>query len=491
MLGLGLRVWNARTAHVHFDELHYTADGQWMTMLPVKEWPAFLRSHSHPHPRLDPVTGQIGSWSEGVPHVLAGHPALFVALLGPVLAFNDTTDQRVAARSARYFVAVADASAVPLLAVAALRLGLGPVTALATALLYASSPTAATYGSLVYLDGLLALWTSAVLLTATLAPSMKRALLLGLLSSLMIATKPTGVPAAAFCFLLLLVKDFDLRRVLAFTVTCAVLTAVMVDPIGYITELRYQPGGGIHVRHDLLANLRDNITYLLDFDRYYWLGFGQHGYPLAPALARANRVLTPAYFALMPLGFWALARRRGAAVALAVAAPLLAMLASIPASNGIWRYQIGMPLLCFLVACALTAGGPRLALTSAIVAVLASIQPLLPLRPTPTGDIELASVLFANPDVVAQRSLFNPLKGRPFYVGIGASDTLTRRLWLPPGRYRVIVNAEGRPFVAIDDVPLTTGPDGTASVELVGHVHALRIESPQPSSLYRMRILAD
>jgi hypothetical protein len=164
------------------------------------------------------------------------------------------------------------------------------------------------------------------------------------------------------------------------------------------------------------------------------------------------------------------------------------MLATIPATNGLWRLQIGIPLACLLAACCVGTGGLRLGIISGAIALVVAVQPMLPLRPTANGDIDLPSILFANPRETQPRALFNVWKDRPFFVALEPGASFTRRLWLAPGRYRLEIQAEGQPVVMIDGVNVESTAGGEPTVEIAGHLHTLELGSTAPARLYRLAL---
>ena len=85
---------------IHNDERHYALDGFWVKsgLPPAAIWNVLLRGHMHPHPLYNPLTGKLkphGEFTRGFSRgdddlatfPRAGHPALFMTLLGPLFAF--------------------------------------------------------------------------------------------------------------------------------------------------------------------------------------------------------------------------------------------------------------------------------------------------------------------------------------------------------------------------------------------------------------------
>lgn len=373
-----------------------------------------------------------------------------------------------------------------MLAAAAVGLGFSPAVAAAAALLYALSPTAATYGSLAYPDALLALWAGCLMLAASFANPLGRAVALGVFSALMVVSKGTGLLGPVFGVCLLVARGIELRALAAFVVSFALVTVAVVDPAAYLAEVLDPLDPSVRVRVDLLHNLCDNLRSVSDFDHYYWLGFGQHGRPLAPALAWASRIVTPAYLALLPVGYFFLGRRRGVAIAAAALFPVAALLIGLPATNGMWRFQIGMPLVCLVAAYAIAGSGLRVGLASAALVLVVAMQPLPPLRPDAAGDLSLPSMLFANPDATQTARLFNAIKGRPFFAGVEAGRPLTRRLWLAPGRYRVSAHADGDLLLTVDGKRVGVAGDAGSELDLSGHLHLLELGCSASCKVYSL-----
>lgn len=89
-----------RTVIIHNDERHYALDGFWVKsgLPPATIWNVMLRGHMHPHRLFNPMTGKLkrhGEFERGFPRgnddlgpfPRAGHPALYMTLLGMVFAF--------------------------------------------------------------------------------------------------------------------------------------------------------------------------------------------------------------------------------------------------------------------------------------------------------------------------------------------------------------------------------------------------------------------
>lgn len=88
-----------RAVMIHNDERHYALDGFWIKsgLPPATIWNVLLRGHMHPHMLYNPMTGKLkrhGEFKRGFPRgnddlgpfPRAGHPALYMTLLGLVFA---------------------------------------------------------------------------------------------------------------------------------------------------------------------------------------------------------------------------------------------------------------------------------------------------------------------------------------------------------------------------------------------------------------------
>lgn len=487
LVGLGLRLWNASAAYHHDDEKHYAGDGAWATSLPPDQWLAFLRDHPHPHQRLVPDQERIAHWGEPGTIRHLGHPALYATLLGPVFGLTGATDIRSKVLAARVLNAVLDTVVIPVTALAALALGTGPGAALGAATLYAVYPPAVTFGSLAYPEAPLALGI-VLLLVLTSVPTVRRALAAGAVAGLMVATKATGLLAPAYAASLLLRQARHWRRAVLALVASAVVAAALVNPLRYAQEVIDPLDPATAVRSNIVSNMRSTAIYATAFSHYYWLGFGQHGRPLALPMARAHRVLTPVYLSALVLAVAATLFARRWWMAVACLAPIVTVLALAPVFNGMWRLHLCTPLMCLLIASAFAGAGRSLRAAGVLVALLVAVQPFLPLRPDATGTIALHEVLFANSSEGQSHNLFNPIKRRLFFVALDPEHVLTRRLWLQPGSYRVAAKAEGRPLIRLDGTPVPLDAASSAVVEVTDHLHQLELGSEEMAKLFELRI---
>lgn len=487
MAGLALRSWNATSAYHHDDEKHYAGDGAWVGSLDPGLWLGFLRDHPHPHPHLTADSQATGLWGEKgtIPHL--GHPALHALILGPVFHFSGASTPRDRILVARRTNAVLDTAVVPLTAIAALGLGLSLPFAVLAAALYAVLPLIVTFGSLAYPDPVLALGV-ALLVVFSAGASRRHACAAGATAGLMAAAKATGLFLPAYAAALLLIRSRKVANAVLALVVSAVVAGTVVNPLRYGQELVAPLDPATAVRPDIVRNVRENVLYLTDYPRYYWLGFGQHGRPLALPMARANRLVTPVVHALVVLAALATLAARRWLLAFTCIAPLAVLLAFVPASNGMWRLHLAGPLACLLIASALGFGTRRFRALCLAVGLVVLAIPLLPVRTGDDGAVPLSEVLFANSSNGQSWNLFNALKGRPFRVDLAPKRRLTRRLWLAPGSYRVQARSNGQTSVTIDGQTVVLAAADSEPLRLDGYVHLLELTAPKWVQLYRLGI---
>lgn len=122
------------------------------------------------------------------------------------------------------------------------------------------------------------------------------------------------------------------------------------------------------------------------------------------------------------------------------------------------------------------AAGGRVWRVVAIGAALgAATMALWPQRPGPDGRLDLGDLLFINP-AVRQRPHFHGLD-YPLVMIVGAGVEVSRRVWLPPGKYAVEAAASAPAALVIDSRVVEKGGALPAEVTLAGYVHRVALSS--------------
>lgn len=482
---------------MHFDETHYATDVQWChSPLSADDRSTFLRRHTHVHPKLEPALGWITNWEdEPPPHVATGHPMLHALIVGAMhCAFTGgvAMPQETTVHNVRVFNAAFDSATIVLLSPFVTAIGGGAAAGLLAAWLYAVFPAAAAYGSLAYLDPLLPpLFVGLLIVLARAKRELPLWLLAGVLSALLVSTKPTGLLA------LLIVPAIGrlwcragLRELAVWAASFAMVTVALGDPIDYVRGILDPVDPSAEIPLNPLETLRAHFVYLIDFGRHYWLGFAQHGRPLADVLARGHFAAGPVYFGTFAAAavFSVATRQRGALLFCLM--PIVPALFLFPPSNGLWRFQILFPLVCATIAFAISVAGTKYRIGFAAVAIACASIAFAPLAPDrETGTLALHKIIFRNPDVPQKRQLFNPFRGRPFELLIPAGSSMEHPLWLSAGSYRMTAWADGDVGASIDGRKISTARDETFEVE--GRMHRLRLESRTGASIRRLTITPD
>ena len=486
-VAFGLRAWNASTAVLHTDELHYVADAMWaVATVPPSRPLEFLRAHPKPHPRLDPESGRVDLWS-ATSGYQQGHPCLWAMGVGTLFALVRPAWPNEAVFVARLVNAAADATTVALLPSLAVALGATRGAGVLAASAYAVFPPAVVYGSIANLDAFLApLFTLALVLLLAEPGTCRRPGLLGVVTGLAIVQKQTGSLAAVVVPVAgLMLGRVRLRGVVSWTLGVALTVLTITDPIAYADSVLRPAHVMGEVQLHPLTTIAGNLGYLLRPADYYWLSFSWHGQPLAPLVARVHQVLTPFYLTAAGAALVGALVRHLRRELLAIWLPVVLALMLVLPTNGLWRLHLLSPLFCVALACELARirpWGRRLVLAAGVIA--GSIV-LLPLRPGPAGQLDLGNLLFMNP-AAEQRPGYFDLQTRPLVVTLAPGGELSRLVWLAPGNYATVAEGDGDLTVTVDDV----APAGTPpQVHLVGGLHRLRVTAPAGAQLRRLALV--
>lgn len=488
ILGLGLRLWSAETTVRHADEMHYASDAGWSVRPLPDSWRlAFVREHALGHPSIDWNANQLVRAGDR-PGARPGHPFLFPLVTGLVFAVAPPANLDAAVHTARLVNAVADASTIVLLPLLTGGLGAAPAAGVVAAACYAIFPPAAAYAGIALLEPM-----SAPLLVLALALVVRRrdrvgpVVGAGVATGLLLCTEIWSVTALPALGLLLLVDGkHRVRDLVAWLVASVATACAVTSPAAWMTSFGGDPFRTI--RFDVHPTLRANLGYVADTQQWYFLGFGKHGYPMAYALARLHGFLTPVMLtAFVACAAVTIIRQRTREL-LALYLPVLLLLAFAPPSDGIFRHHQAFPLVCAALGTALAALGARRAFVLLVPATAVGLLPVMPDRLNASGQVDLADLLVVNPGVQAPFSFYG--SDNPLRIGVAPGMALTRRLFLPPGRYDVVVQAEGWPEVEIDGQvivkgELASGPRKRGdSVYLDGWIHTLHLRSPVAQSRY-------
>ncbi|MFP6625450.1 MAG: hypothetical protein VCA74_00100 [Deltaproteobacteria bacterium] len=489
---IGLRLLNANTAFIHSDEVHYAQDLVWAaSRLSAGGRVDFLRHHPRDHPRLRPDTAATSRWGERDGYPRNGHPSLQAWTLGALLAAADISDPGRVLRFGRIANALLDSTTVLLLPLLVAALGGSTAAGLGAAALYACYPPSVAYGSLLYLDPPLApLLVTLLWLLARGKNETRSWLAIATVTALMATTKQTGLIALALVPVLAVAYGHPPRRLLAWAAAAALLICLLVDPVSYVNGMLVPNDPSASLEFKPLRTLTFNLGYLGLIPNYYWLGFAQHGKPLAWVAAYPHHVLTPVYLTLYPLALALLGLQRRWRTLLALLLPVAIALCLLPPSVGIWRLHILTPLLCATIALALARSGPGYRVGAAVLALAVASAPFVPARPGATdGNLPLDTLIFANPRAPQRHELFNPFKGRPLRVVIQPGQRISRRIWLGPGRYGLSVESSATVELDIDGHHLKFARNGrlqSTLVSLEDRLHLLTITAPAGAQLYRV-----
>jgi predicted membrane-bound dolichyl-phosphate-mannose-protein mannosyltransferase len=138
----------------------------------------------------------------------------------------------------RVLSALSDSAVVVLLPALLTSLGASRAGALLGGALYAVYPPAVVYGSLAYLDPLLAPLFAALLVVLARKPDERRSwIVAGVLSGLCVATKQTGMVALLIAPLVLLRTRNPARAIAEWTAVTLVVVCAFVNPVAYATGL--------------------------------------------------------------------------------------------------------------------------------------------------------------------------------------------------------------------------------------------------------------
>jgi hypothetical protein len=486
--GFGLRLWNAETARIHDDEVHYTGDASWLgSPLSSAEKLRFLRAHPREHSRLAP-SGALERWGQGGRARRLGHPTLYAVLLAPIVAGLHLEQPEAIVRAGRILNVFFDSCTIAVLVLLCLGIGCSWGAALAAASLYAVFPPAVVYGSLAYLDPLVALTVLAVLCAVVRAGDRARSwTTVGILTGLAVSAKQTGLIAVlAVPVIAVAQRGWRGRQLAGWAVVTLVVACVFCDPVAYIHELLQPSDPFAEIRLNPFNTFVSNVALLSEPSGWYWLSFARHGQPLAPVFARLHRLLTPPVLLLFVVSFAvAIAGRRRAAL-LVVYWPVVATLCLLPPSDGAWRAQVLFPLVCAGTVSQLASLSRPVRVPLLLGAGLLALVPLAPARLDRRGRVDLADLLFANPQISQVPRLYAPLRGHGVDISLAKGESISRRLWLAPGRYEIDVDASGWTVVTLDGAPIYSGRSGKATFEADCHVCAMEVSPVGASTLHSL-----
>jgi hypothetical protein len=491
LLALVLRLWNAHTATVHSDELHYVGDAYWAASpLPLADGLAFLRGHPRHHDRLDPDTGTRTPWAVNGRTRRNSHPCLFAYVTGTVFAVARPSSMAHAVEVGRRVNAIVDALTVPLLPWLTTALGAGLGAGVLAAALYAVFPPAVTYGSIANLDPFLApLFVLLLVLALRPTDTPRRWLGLGVVTGLIVSAKQTGLVALVVVPLAAIVLGpRSLRGLLLWLVATLAVVAVFTDPLAYAWRLAHPETAVDTLTFAPVARLVANVRAVARPSAYYWLSFSRHGRPLALAMVRLHYVLTPAYLVLGAIALAATAVRRETRLLVAVALPVVLLFAFMLPSDALWRFHVLSPLLCALVASEMPSLPSWVRVPALVVALLAGTAVFWPARPDAAGGLDLGDLLFFNPELHERPSFWRPWS-RPLRIHLGAGETLDRLVWLAPGRWALTAVTDGPVVARLDDQIVLRDGDRAGEIDVVGHVHRLDVAFPEGGNLRRLALV--
>ncbi len=484
LLAVVLRLWNAETAFVHDDEKHYARDAAWAyTSLPAADVVAFLRNHPRDHVFIDTERREFERWGEEGRYPHLGHPAFYAIVLGILTAATPPESLDGAAHQGRRLNAVADSAVVPLLPPLLAALGFTSAVGLVAAFLYAVYPPAVAYGSLAYADPFLAPLFLASLVLLLRSPSTPRnAILAGVATGLLIATKQTGLVALGVLPVLVMALAPDrIRMLLLWGLATSAVLVLLVNPAAYLDCVLHPLDPYARLRPNPLRTLADNLWFLTRPYDWYWLGYSKHGRPLAAAIAPLHHLLTPAILWLFALGLVWLAALRKWAVALAIYLPVVAVLPLLPPSDGAWRVHMVAPLIVAGATVTLTQG--RLA-ARAFALLVACALGLYPLLPATAARTSLADLLRADTRLGARQphGLYDPLR-RPLVLYVDPTIEIHRVLWLRPGSYELDLAASTWTTATLDGDVLVSGMAGSVPFEVDRRLHRFELKFMEAGTL--------
>jgi hypothetical protein len=487
-VGLGLRLWSAQTTVKHGDEYHYVSDAGWSVKAIPGDWRwSFVHAHGLDHRYLDWKRSKLNAWrDERAPR--AAHPFLFPLVTGTVFLVAPPPSLDVAIERGRVVNAVADSTTILLLPLLTSGLGAGPGAGLLAAALYAIFPPAATYAGIALLEPM-----SAPLVVLALALLLRRrerlapALGAGVATGLLLNTEIWSVALLPVLVAVLLSeRSHRLRDLVAWLAGGIVAFLVVTSPAAWLASATADPFRTLS--WDLPRTLRENLAWVVDTQRWYFLGFAKHGFPMAWGLARYHGVVTPVLLALFAFAALATVVRLRGRELVALYLPVVLLLALTPPSDGVFRLHPAFPLVCAASATALASLGVLGRLLVLVPATVVGLLPVMPDRLNEYGQVNLANMLLVNPGVEAPYNFYTP--ENPLRIHLAPGMELTRRIWLPPGRYDVRVLADGWPEVQLDDHLIIKGEITFGvrkrgdTVDLHGWVHTLRLTSPIAISKY-------
>lgn len=487
-VGLALRLWSANTTLPHGDEYHYAGDAGWSVVAVPGEWRwDFVRSHAADHRYIAWKHDRLNAWAdERVPR--PGHPFLFPLVTGAVLAVVPPANQDAALYRGRIVNAVADSATILLLPLLTGGLGAPAAAGLVAAALYAIFPPAATYAGLALLEPM-----GAPLLVLAMALLVRRRDRLGpvvgagVATGLLVNAEIWNVAVLpAIVAVLLMEGRHRARDAAAWLASGAVAFLAVTTPAGWMAAV----GSDLFrvFRWDVPSTLRQNLGFVADVQTYYFLGFAKHGFPPARALARLHGVLTPAMLALFAGSALVTVLRQRSRELVVLYLPVLLLLALTPPSDGIFRLFAAFPLACAAMGTALAELGALGRVALLVPATVVGLMPILPDRLNAIGQVNFAHMLLVNPRIQAPYNFYtreNPLK-----IHLAPGMEMTRRLFLPPGRYDIRLLVDGWPEVWLDDHQIIEGKVSFGArkrgdtVDLDGWIHTLRMTSPVAVSKY-------
>jgi hypothetical protein len=477
--------------------MHTVEEAYWFhSRLSWTETASFLRDLTLHHPRLDPETGVLGPQSPK----LTGHPALFATVAGVAFASHRPASLDQAVRIGRALNIVADASTVLVLPVLVAGLGASPAAGVVAAFLYAVFPPAVVYGSIANFDPFLAPLATLAIALALRPGSRARVAGSAIATGLAIAAKQTALALLAVVPVLVAVARGGgwrtaaldrARDVLLWAALAGLTVAAFASPPAYLDSLiaprnvYAQPSG------TPWTSLRTNLGLVARPRAYYRLSFSRHGEPLSPLLARVHPLVTPAFLVAYAGAGLAFALRGRWRRLVALYLPAVVVLALVRPSDGMWRFQLLFPLVCAGGAIGLAEARPRLRLVFATASVALAISVVAPARLDPRGAVDLADLLFMNPQARQRHDYFDPWRGSPLVVRLAPGVALQRRFFAAPGSAAVAVTADGPVDLRLDGAPIALDELGQATVALAGRLHRLELTMPGGGEVRGIRIAPD
>jgi hypothetical protein len=294
------------------------------------------------------------------------------------------------------------------------------------------------------------------------------------------------VPASVLCL-----GPRSFRGLALWAVATLAVVTLFADPLAYIFGLQHPETSTAAIRLEPFTRLTANLGFVASPSGYYWLSFSRHAEPLAPALARLHYVLTPAYLTLFAASALAALGRGDLRRLLLLVAPAALLLTLMLPTDAAWRFHVLAPLVCALVACEVPAL-PGLARMAVLVAAfVAASRVAWPARTGADYALDLGDLLFWNPAARQSPGFYRPerIPRRILTLRVGAPTTLTRRVWLAPGRWRVIATGLAPVGVSLDDSTVLAGVATAGDVAIRGYVHRLVVALPEGASLRSLSFL--